>query len=173
MAAHIDIDLGCIHCTYNLRGLTFDGRCPECGAKVWESAITDVRLSQDASYWQRAKRFEKLAADTGYPVDAFMLVADVMGGAVQDLKNQNDAQHIDARALIDYFQRFCVFYFNDENEAHDLLTGWKLTTSEDVGRVVFAMVDAGMLKREPNDQLSDFNALWTIDRLRGSFESES
>ncbi|NLF31381.1 MAG: hypothetical protein GX591_10925 [Planctomycetes bacterium] len=30
----ISIDLPCIACGYNLRGLTSDGRCPECGAAI-------------------------------------------------------------------------------------------------------------------------------------------
>ena len=28
----IEVDTECIHCGYNLRGLTRDGRCPECSA---------------------------------------------------------------------------------------------------------------------------------------------
>jgi hypothetical protein len=33
-AERIAIDIGCVECSYNLRGLTVGGRCPECGYPV-------------------------------------------------------------------------------------------------------------------------------------------
>lgn len=33
-------DLACIHCTYNLRGLSLSDNCPECGRRIWDSLLT-------------------------------------------------------------------------------------------------------------------------------------
>jgi hypothetical protein len=37
----IDYDLSCRHCAYNLRGMTEDGACPECGTSVGRSLLGD------------------------------------------------------------------------------------------------------------------------------------
>lgn len=39
---HVLIDLNCLSCGYNLRGLSPDGRCPECGIAVGKSAYGDL-----------------------------------------------------------------------------------------------------------------------------------
>lgn len=36
---HLDADLICVHCQYNLRGLPISGSCPECGGAVWDSFL--------------------------------------------------------------------------------------------------------------------------------------
>jgi uncharacterized repeat protein (TIGR04138 family) len=40
--------------------------------------------------------------------------------------------------------------------AHTVLREWGLATSRDVGRVVFHLVEASLLGREPTDRLEDF-----------------
>lgn len=58
----LDEDVTCIQCGYNLRGLTTDGRCPECSAAV-ERSLRDNRLQfADADWLGRVK----LGADLLY-----------------------------------------------------------------------------------------------------------
>src|SRR5258707_253928 len=35
----IETDLACIKCAYNLRTLSSNGTCPECGSPVWQSRL--------------------------------------------------------------------------------------------------------------------------------------
>jgi uncharacterized repeat protein (TIGR04138 family) len=56
-------------------------------------------------------------------------------------------------------------YFNDAGEARELLTEWKVATSEDIGRVIFAAVDAGLLRARPGESVRDFDGLYTLDTL--------
>lgn len=44
------IDVPCRSCSFNLRGLSPDGRCPECGAPVARSIRGDQLIYSDASY---------------------------------------------------------------------------------------------------------------------------
>jgi uncharacterized repeat protein (TIGR04138 family) len=40
--------------------------------------------------------------------------------------------------------------------AHTVLVEWGVTASRDVGEIVFHLVDAGLLSRQPTDRLEDF-----------------
>ena len=61
-------DLGCIRCSYNLRGLCGDGRCPECGLAVLSTLRHDAVLSNSDVQW-----IERLRLGT-YLLAAAMMV---------------------------------------------------------------------------------------------------
>lgn len=46
-------DVACIHCGYNLRGLSPEGRCPECGRGVLQSLRGDLLQFQHPAYVRR------------------------------------------------------------------------------------------------------------------------
>lgn len=46
-------DIACLHCAYNLRGLSPHGRCPECGAAVWPSLRGDLLRYADGRWLKR------------------------------------------------------------------------------------------------------------------------
>lgn len=50
VAAPIDDDLPCRHCGYNLRGLTEDRACPECGTAVGRSLLGDQLRFSDPDW---------------------------------------------------------------------------------------------------------------------------
>lgn len=52
----LDADLPCVHCNYNLRGLTVDGACPECGRPVADSTRDDALRGADPIWLRRAAR---------------------------------------------------------------------------------------------------------------------
>jgi len=56
-------------------------------------------------------------------------------------------------------------YFNDVDEAKELLAEWGIRASEDLGRIVYALVDAGMLRAEPNNSVRDFDGLFRLETL--------
>jgi len=43
-------DVPCRNCGFNLRGLSEDGRCPECGAPIWNSVQEDLLVYSSKSY---------------------------------------------------------------------------------------------------------------------------
>lgn len=49
-------DLLCIHCGYNLRGLSPDRRCPECGTPIAKSLRGDLLSSGDPEWLKRIHR---------------------------------------------------------------------------------------------------------------------
>ena len=49
-ASPIDVDILCVHCGYNLRGLTSDGRCPECGGAIADSMRGELLRFADVEW---------------------------------------------------------------------------------------------------------------------------
>ncbi|MCH7704925.1 MAG: serine/threonine protein kinase [Planctomycetes bacterium] len=49
----LDVDVPCVQCTYNLRGLQTDARCPECGALISESTRPDRLMFADPRWLSR------------------------------------------------------------------------------------------------------------------------
>jgi len=49
----IEFDVACQRCTYNLRGLRPDGRCPECGAPIHVSLASELLQFADPAWLKR------------------------------------------------------------------------------------------------------------------------
>lgn len=52
----VEIDKACIRCSYNLRGLTADGNCPECGTPIEESLRGFILLYAAPEYVQQLRK---------------------------------------------------------------------------------------------------------------------
>jgi uncharacterized repeat protein (TIGR04138 family) len=44
--------------------------------------------------------------------------------------------------------------------ASAVLTHWGIHTTEDFGQIVFMLIDVGLLARQPNDRLEDFERVY-------------
>jgi len=169
-AVHIARDLPCIQCGYNLRGLPVDHVCPECGKPTADTVefapSEDFPEADDIRHDRRAKRFLPAAALAGCSVDGVMFVADAVRAAVSMATRRNGhLTHVDAREVCEGFRAHACWYFNDPTEAKELLAEWGVHSSEDVGRIVFALVQTGLLTSRPEDDPKDFNGLFTLDSL--------
>ncbi len=47
--------------------------------------------------------------------------------------------------------------------APTVLRGWGVRSTEDFGKIVYAMVDAGLLRTSENDSLDDFRGVYDFD----------
>jgi hypothetical protein len=68
--APLDVDLECVGCKYNLRGLLVRSRCPECGAPVIRSVLeraNDIWMDMDDPVPRRL--MEAAVSGLGYPID--------------------------------------------------------------------------------------------------------
>jgi uncharacterized repeat protein (TIGR04138 family) len=165
----IDGDVPCSGCGYNLRTLKADARCPECGREVTDS-VTDARATHEAAadvyHYLRRRPFEALAASVGYPVDAVMFVRDALRWVEATGRPHPDGRlHATALDVCRGVRDYAARYFNDQAEALDLLAEWKLRSSEDVGRIIYGMVEAGLLKTSRQDSPCDFDSLFVLDDL--------
>jgi uncharacterized repeat protein (TIGR04138 family) len=47
--------------------------------------------------------------------------------------------------------------------ARTVLAHWQIHTTADFGRIVFAMIDAGMMRKNDDDTIEDFEAVFDFD----------
>jgi uncharacterized repeat protein (TIGR04138 family) len=166
----ISCDLPCVACGYNLRTLPIEGLCPECGQPVLKTlqavpACEDEELDDLLLAHQR-KRYESIATKAGCTVDAVQVVRDVCHhAAAQTTAFGAEQRHVSAREVCDALAKHVRYYFEDLAEGKELLAEWGIRTSEDMGRIVFAMVEAKWMEARPEDSESDFAGLFTLDTL--------
>jgi uncharacterized repeat protein (TIGR04138 family) len=148
-------------CQYNLRGLILDGKCPECSQPISDS-FKAAMAEDPESCWDMAVALKRQwVADAmsaaGYSADAGLFLI----GALQITRTQSPRPENVCNAVRDY----AAWYFNDQNEALDLLNEWRLKSSEDVGRVLFALADAELIEFDRNQPPADFVGLFTLENL--------
>jgi uncharacterized repeat protein (TIGR04138 family) len=166
----IPCDLPCIECGYNLRTLSLENRCPECGVPVKKTlvAIPDgaaPELEELLSTYRR-QRFEPIAASAGCTIDAVMIVYNAFRHAhAAHTTDDYSLQQVTSQEVCDAFGMHVRHYFNDEPEARELLAEWGIHRSEDVGRIIFAMVDAGWMATGPGESVEQFAGHFTLDTL--------
>jgi uncharacterized repeat protein (TIGR04138 family) len=49
--------------------------------------------------------------------------------------------------------------------APTVLSHWGITATEDLGRIVFALIDVGLLQRQPSDKLEDFDRVYDFGEV--------
>jgi uncharacterized repeat protein (TIGR04138 family) len=98
-----------------------------------------------------------------YPQEAFQFVRDGLGHAVKMIFGDQPSgdRHVNGQQLClglrDYaIQRYGML-------AQTVLARWGILSTEDFGRIVFAMIDAGLLRRSDDDSIEDFRAVYTFD----------
>jgi uncharacterized repeat protein (TIGR04138 family) len=176
MARTITRDLGCLKCGYNLRALMTDAKCPECGYDIigtWNA----TRRGLHPKYLHTAKFiiddwYAQAAEAAGVPIDGLMFVQDAMQFLPPDRRNGPDlgdaaGRHLTASDVCAAVREYAQAYFNNPQEARKALDLWHVRTSEEVGAIIFALVDAKFLQIAPDDTPEAFKGLFTFEDLLG------
>ena len=89
--------------------------------------------------------------DPRYRREAYLFVMQALDRVVRRLPQP---RHVSGQELL----RGAVELARDQFGplAYTVLREWGVAASPDVGRIVFQLVDAGLLGREPSDRLEDF-----------------
>lgn len=159
----------CAECGYDLRGLPGDSRCPECGYPILVAAIQLARmLTEDVEGdpWDHPSRrpFKFVRETLDYPIDAFVFVLDcVRIATAQNKKPADPAPIVSAQLLCDVIRRFAIKHFDTQQEARAVFLEWNIHTSDDIGRIVAAMIRGGVLIAEPGDTIEQFTGLFNVE----------
>jgi hypothetical protein len=127
-AVMINCDLTCVACEYNLRGLMTDGKCPECGAAIHATLERvppgEIPELEDVILKIRRRRYEPQARAAGASIDAVMIVHDAVRYATLIARrnsSQIELRHATALDVCKAFREHAQLYFNDAEEAKELL----------------------------------------------------
>jgi uncharacterized repeat protein (TIGR04138 family) len=105
-----------------------------------------------SDFWAAVERIR--AADGRYAPDTYAFVMESLDYRMREI---GERRHVSAQELVHALcahakQRFGLF-------AYTVLSKWGLASSDDVGEVVFQLIDAGILSRQQGDERADFEGV--------------
>ncbi|MEN0020358.1 MAG: Minf_1886 family protein [Planctomycetota bacterium] len=105
-------------------------------------------------------------ASGGFPPEAFQFVREGLSHTVQTIHGAeqieaDESQHVSGQELclglrdyaLDQYGRLTRMVFRK----------WGLTETADFGRIVFAMIDAGLMRKTDEDNFDDFVGVYDFD----------
>ncbi|MFO0829701.1 MAG: Minf_1886 family protein [Phycisphaerales bacterium] len=109
----------------------------------------------------------EVARDSGpYPVEAYLFVREGLNHTVSRI-------HADTEGLTDVSrhvsgQQLCIGLRDFAIERYGLLAPtvlrtWNINRTDDFGRIVFAMIDHGLMSKTAEDSLEDFRAVFDFE----------
>lgn len=110
----------------------------------------------------RDELLEQLAESTGYCISAIQFVANALNAALEDRSLLIDDTHTNALGVCRCVLELSVDWFSNHAEA--TLREWSVVRSEDVGRIVYGLVNAGVTHTSEQDRIEDFDHLFDLDQ---------
>lgn len=107
---------------------------------------------------------EILARDTRYHADAYQFVSEALDYTVKKLEKPTSGpgRHVRGAELIEGLRQYAIEQFGPM--AKTVLNYWGVYRCEDIGEIVFNMVDAGILGKTDQDRKEDFAGGYDFDR---------
>ena len=99
-----------------------------------------------------------LTRDPRYAADAYIFVRAGLDYTVRRLEKP---RHVSGRELLDGIREFALSEFGPMTQT--VLNGWGIQRTEDVGEIVFNMVETGLLGKTENDSRADFANGYSFD----------
>ena len=113
--------------------------------------------------------------DPRFHLDSYIFVLESLDFTSKMLKNQNQStreRHVEGHELLEGIRHFSLQEYGPM--AFTVLTRWGIERTEDIGEIVFNLVDAGKLRRTEEDSKSDFeNGFDFIDAFVSPFLPKS
>ena len=123
------------------------------------------------------KSIAQVAAGTAYPLEAFAFVHEALHLAAERAHGpepgiMNPAlagkRHVTGRELCLGMQDLAIKHWG--MLAKTVLTSWHIHNTLDFGRIVYAMIENGLMQRTEDDSLEDFRDVFDFDQ---AFSSEN
>jgi uncharacterized repeat protein (TIGR04138 family) len=168
----LEHDLACVRCKYNLRTQRVTARCPECGYPVLRSYVYQ-NAKEAGSHLSPYEippltALRVLARLLDRNVDSILFVLTAYRHAYEQntpRRNIFKLPRFDARAICNALRDHALEHYGSRETAIATLRFWQLTRSEDVGEVMFGLVEVGLVTPEESDSPRDFDGLFTLETL--------
>lgn len=105
-----------------------------------------------------------------HPPNAFIFVQEGLGHTIETLARTDpsfppEGRHVTGQELCMGLRDLALQRFGPL--ARTVLASWGIHSTEDFGRLVFALVDAGLLRKTDEDSLDDFRGVYDFDEAFG------
>ena len=113
--------------------------------------------------------WKKILSTAGpYPIEAFSFVREGLSYTAQHL-HENPEELSEAERHISG-QQLCLGLRDFAIEKYGLLVAvvldhWQVCRTDDFGRIVYAMVEAGLMSKTPSDSLADFREVYDFGEV--------
>lgn len=110
--------------------------------------------------------FNDLSKSTDYPLEAFQFVRDGLSHTVRmfhgveehEAAAMGEDRHVSGQQLCLGLRDFALSQYG--MLARTVLSRWGVRTTDDFGKIVFAMIDAGLMRRSDDDNFEDFSGVY-------------
>jgi uncharacterized repeat protein (TIGR04138 family) len=110
----------------------------------------------ESSFWEAVDALRD--RDPRYRREAYGFVVAALASAVSELpaerRSDPDRRHLSGGELVIAVIALARREFGDLSEL--VFREWNLTRTEDIGRIVFELVECGQLSARPEDRMQDF-----------------
>ena len=112
------------------------------------------------------KTLKEIAEQTRYTLDAFHFVRRGLDHTVHKMhpepeKLTEQERHVSGEQLCEGLRDFAAEQYG--HMARTVLRRWHINRTEDFGRIVFAMVEGGLMQATEADSIRDFDGVFDFD----------
>lgn len=105
------------------------------------------------------EKIEKVVEENKpYTLEAFKFVLDALHETVSVL---DKPRHVSGQELLEGIRLYAIREYGPL--AKTVLNYWGIRTTEDFGRIVFLLVEIGLLRKQPEDRIEDFQNVYDFD----------
>ena len=126
--------------------------------------------------------FTEIHRKTKYPQEAFAFVQQGLAHTVKLFHRLEEAEiietgessgehHVNGRQLCEGLGDLAVNRYG--LLARTVLSRWGVHATDDFGRIVFAMIDAGLMRKSDEDRLEDFASVYEFDTAFPKADSDN
>ncbi len=108
-----------------------------------------------------------------YPQQAFEFVREGLSHTVGLVHGEGAApddenRHVSGQQLCFGLKDYAVRRYG--LLARTVLAHWSINRTDDFGRIIFAMIDAGLMRKTDDDSFADFQGVYDFDEAFGSLQ---
>lgn len=106
------------------------------------------------------EKIEKVVEENKpYTLEAFKFVLDALHETVTVL---DKPRHVSGQELLEGIRLYAVKEYGPL--AKTVLNYWGIFETEDFGKIVFLLVEIGLLRKQPEDKIEDFRNVYNFDQ---------
>ena len=106
-------------------------------------------------------KIKKIIEDKpAYKDDAYLFVLEALDYTMKKCKREG---HVSGQELLGGIKELALSKFGPM--ARSVLEFWGIRRTQDFGQIVFALVDSGLLGRQPDDSLDDFTNVYDFEEV--------